>query len=361
MKMLPPRDYWPTDGWHKADAQAMGVNLSMLEQMQEYIHVHIRGLLGLVIVRHGYLVFEEYYQSFHEKSYVSISSATKSIISMLVGVALLQGKLTSIEQHVLDFFPDYAVHVTDTFKQTMTLHHLLTLTTGFAEELPPQFWLNPVKAALERPVIHQPGTVFRYDSSAVDLLSGILTIVAGMNAAAFADTTLFKTLGIWRDEAARFTWRNDLQGKHSWHGDALWDEQQGYLWKIDPQGNSTGGFGAHLTAREMAKLGYLYLNSGVWDGIQLVPADYVADSIRKHSDGGFPLNTAYGYLWWLNQHNGKDAFFASGFGGKLIYVIPAFDLVIATIASTERTREHPEQADEIVQLISRFIVPAVSG
>jgi CubicO group peptidase (beta-lactamase class C family) len=283
MQLPVRRDYWPTNDWRRAEPRDMGMNADRLAQMHAHINENVPGLLGLLIVRHGYLVFEEYYHGFHRDSYNSISSATKSVISQLVGVALAQGLLTDLDQPVLDFFPEYAAKEGDPRKRAITLRHLLSLQTGFSTKIPSEYWRNPVQLALERPMERQPGEAFAYDSHGVDILSGILTKVAGKNAASFADATLFKKLGIWRDPASRFTWRNDPQGKHVWHEYAFWDEENGYLWKVDPQGNNPGGFGAHFTAREMAKLGYLYLNRGFWDGEQIVPSEYVADSTREHA------------------------------------------------------------------------------
>ena len=127
-----------------------------------------------------------------------------------------------------------------------------------------------------------------------------------------------------------------------------------FLWKIDPQGNNPGAFGAHFTTREMAKLGYLYLNKGVWDGTQILPEDYVTDSTRKQNTGGPPVNTPYGYLWWVTQHGTHNAFFASGYGGKFIYVIPDLDIVfIMTSTSTEGPGQNKDE------VIPRFVIPAV--
>lgn len=358
MEIKPQRSYWPITDWQEADPQAMDIDPVQLARMQDHIHQHVPGLHGFLIVRHGYLVFEQYYQGFHRHSYNSISSATKSVISMLVGIALAQGLLKSLDQPMLDFFPEYAAGEHDPRKQAITLRHLLSLQTGFSRETPDEYWRNPVQLSLERPMERQPGEQFCYDQG-IDILSGILTLATGKNAAAFADATLFKTLGIWREPEARFTWKNDPDGMHVWHEYAFWDEKEGYLWKIDPQGNNPGGFGTHFTAREMAKLGYLYLNHGYWNGEQLIPSAYVMESTRQQSEGGWPIHLPYGYLWWVTQHGQYDAFFASGFGSKLIYVLPALDLVIVTIASTERALKDREQDKAIRDLIPDFILPAI--
>lgn len=359
MDISQQRTYWPTTDWQEAGPQEIGMNPHVLSQMQIFIEEHLPGLHSLLIVRHGYLVFEAYYQGYSQKSYHSLASGTKSIISMLVGRALSLGLLHNLDQRLLEFFPDYASQEHDPRKQAITLHALLSMQAGFSTQIPDTIPLNPVQFAIERSMERQPGEQFFYDNWGASILSGILTRVTGKSAAAFADQTLFKTLGIWRDETARFTWRNDPQGVHTWHEYDRWDEQEGYLWKIDSQGNNTGAAGAHLTTREMAKLGYFYLNRGYWDGEQIVPENYVRDSTRKQSEGGPPINVPYGYLWWITQLGNASAFFATGFGGQRIYVVPAFDLVVAMTASPSRADKDPEQHNVLHALVPRFILPAI--
>jgi CubicO group peptidase (beta-lactamase class C family) len=352
------RAYWPTIDWQEATPDAMGMDHATLVRMQSHIQENIPGLHGLLIVRHGYIIFEEYYQGYHRNSYNSVSSATKSVISQLIGIALTQGLIQNIDQHMLDFFPDYAAVEKDPRKQAITLRHLLSLQTAFTREFPQDYETNPVHLALKRPMVANPGETFYYDSQGVDILSGIITRLTGKSAAAYAHATLFKTLGIWQDDSARFIWQRDPEGMHLWHEDALFDEKDGYPWKVNRQGDNPDGFGAHFTAREMAKLGYLYLNDGNWAGEQIIPAAFVQESTRQHSEGGWPVNLPYGLLWWLHKHNGYEAFFASGFGSKLIYVIPALDLVIVTVASTKKAQQDRGQEQAILNLIPQFIVPA---
>lgn len=349
------RNYWPTETWQYATPQQVGMDSAIIEQISNYASTCVPDIHSLLIVRHEYLIFEKYYHGFQQQSYLSISSATKSIISALVGVALSQGFLTNLDQHALDFFPEYASGETDPRKQALTLRHLLALTGGFAHEFPENYHLNPVQLALARSMLHWPGQEFYYDSQGVDILSGILTRATGRNAATFAYETLFKTLGIWQEETARFVWKTDPAGAHIWHEHAYFDEKDGFLWKIDPQGNNPGGFGIHLTAREMAKMGYLYLNKGYWDGKQLIPEEYVAESTRQQSDGGPPVNVPYGYLWWITQHESHAAFFASGYGGKCIYIIPSLDLVLVSTGSSKQGPQSHFQA-----ILERFILPAIT-
>src|SRR5258708_923222 len=141
------RDYWPTDEWQTASPQDMQIDPALLSHMQEYIEAELPGLHSLLIVRHGYLAFEAYYQGFHQNSYHNIASATKSILSLLIGIALGEGKLTSVDQPMLAFFPEWSQWETDLRKQAVTLCHLLSLTGGFSPEFPHEYWLNPVQLA----------------------------------------------------------------------------------------------------------------------------------------------------------------------------------------------------------------------
>lgn len=357
MEKQPQRDYWPTQEWKEATPGEMGVDGKKLAEIRDFASEQVPELYSALLIRHGHLVFEEYYHGYQRNSFFSIASATKSVVSMLIGTALQQGLLHDLDQRVYDFFPEFADSKLDPRKREMRLRHLLSLMAGYSEELPDKFWLDIVRIALERPVVYQPGEQFRYDSQSVDILAAILTKITGKSAAAFANETLFKSLGIWQDAASHYPWRDDLQGKHTWHGDARFDEEKGHPWKVDVQGYSTGGFGAHFRAREMAKLGYLYLNNGMWDGEQLVPEDFIAASTRQQSSGGPPVNLPYGYLWWLPELGGHSAYMASGFGWKLIYVIPELDAVFVTT-----TGKDPKKIiTSALELVPCFIIPAITG
>ena len=159
---------------------------------------------------------------------------------------------------------------------------------------------------LNRKVEYPPGTHFRYDNVGPDLLSVVLSTAIRQDAAAFARQKLFDPLQI-----------------------------KNYTWPSDSEGFLHGESGLSLTARDMAKIGILYLQQGRWGDAQIVSSDYVQDSTSKHNDGGPPLNAAYGYQWWINQTASDfDAFFAAGRGGQLIYVVPGRSLVLAVSAES---------------------------
>ncbi len=328
-------DYWPTDGWEEASPRACGMDPDLLYRLRAYGDESAPAVHGIAVVRHGYLVWEHYHHGFHHGSYHSVNSVTKSVLSALVGVALREGLLDSLDRRVADLLPAYASLLDDPGKRALTLRHLLRMAGGFPpmpiEEFPRLE--RPVEAALARPLAHAPGATFQYDDASAHLVSAILARAAGTSVAAFARRALFGPLGIRAEGAARAI-REGTGGPHTAHPFGLWgDDADGCAWMVDRQGLHLGGFGLHLTLREMAKLGYLYLRGGRWDDAPIVPPDYVRVSTRPQSAAG---DLGYGYLWWVPRHElDPSAFFAAGYGGQYIDVLPALDMVIAIACSLD--------------------------
>lgn len=332
------RAYWPTTGWKEATPQEMGMNPSLLAQMQDVIGAYIPHLHSLLIVRHGYLVFERYCQGYTKDDEHYLASAGKSVISALVGIAIRDGYLKHLDQTLAEVFPEYIDSETEARKKNITIRALLTMTSGLVAESHDTIALderkNLVPAVLERPMIPQKEPVFQYTNTGPHLLLYLIAHRTRTSIFDFANTRLFQPLGIVPHEH----WQITAQG---WYSSSA------------PKGRLL------LRPRDMAKFGYLYLNQGVWDGVQVIPAAYVTDSTHKQNKGGPPVNAAYGYLWWITQHGKYAAFFASGLGGQLIYVIPALDLIVTTTASFEDTPHDPDQWEKIQMLIPRFILPAI--
>jgi CubicO group peptidase (beta-lactamase class C family) len=206
-----------------------------------------------------------------------------------------------------------------------------------------------VAAAFARPLATPPGEAFLYDNLSCHLLSIALTRLTGLSAAVFAEQELFAPLGIWRSKQVRQVWERDRGMRDVFTFFGFWPED-GRPWKVDQHGHSGGGFGLHLTLREMAEFGCLYLNGGRWDGQEIVPAWFVDESTRAQSAGGPPVNTPYGYLWWMGRGGG---YFASGFRGQMISIIHRLDTVLAF--STALPRNGPGD------MFRRFIIPALTG
>ena len=331
------RDYWPTTDWQEASPQEHGMDPSVLAKLDTYVAAVPPLIRAILVVRHGYLVFEKYYHGNTKSNYQMLRSATKSVTSALVGIALQQGYIRSLDQTLPDFFPHYFTAQTNPCKKEITLRHLLTLTHGFlpdhvVERTYPQKPASYLETALvEAMMLAPPGQLFAYSSIGVELLSILLSQLTHMNLIDFAKEHLFGPLGI------------------------ATDEQAGFLWETDNQGYYHGSGGLHLLPRDMAKFGYLYLNNGYWEGQQIIPAYYVKSSTQPQSAGGIPEFARYGYLWWVTEQQGHRAFFAAGRGGQYIYVIPDLDIVI-TISSTVGDGPGIHHKDYILPL---FILPAI--
>ena len=297
----------------------------------------------MLVARHGYVVFERYYHEYGAASWFHVASVTKSVTSALVGLALRDGLLASVDQPLAEFFP-----AADT---RLTVRRLLTLTAGWQYR---EGHLWSLAEVLHDPLVREPGAQFEYEDNAPHLLSALLSQVTGMNAAAFAQRELFEPLGMWRQasswrEAAGTICRRRGEPSHASPG----QERDRAPWLATQEGISRGGFGLHLTLRDMARFGLLYASGGCWDGQQIIPPDYLEDSLRPQSPGGSPVWMPYGYLWWVPAwHRGRAAL-AAGWGGQEIYVNRDLDLVIAVACTTKPERPHNGG------IISRYLLPAV--
>lgn len=331
---IPERDYWPTDDWLTSSPEEQGMDSQLLENMVDYIQTSNIEINSLAIIRHGYLVWEEYFRLRNRRELNGIFSCTKSVTSALVGIAVDQGYIAQIEQPVLDFFPDYTVANLDERKEALTIRHLLTMTDGF--EWSSRYMGDPpeqdtkslmhsrydwVQFMLDQPMSHEPGTRFYYNTGASHLLSAIIQEATGMRASEFAREHLFGPLGITH-----------------------------VLWPSDPQGITRGGSTLRMTTRDMAKFGYLYLNGGRWDGEQIVSLDWVRESSTNHSP---TQGLYYGYQWWLNPAQGYYA--AVGALGQYIIVIPELDMVVVF------TSGFPSEEETYIPhlLLAFYIFPAV--
>lgn len=330
MGTSPDRGDRPAAGWPTAPPTEVGVDETALVEADRRIRTDLVGVYSLVVVRHGYLAWERYYGGHTAKDPFAVQSVTKSFTAALVGIAVGDGRLR-LDQTVGELLPDRLPAAADPRTQQITVTQLLTMTAGFAWNDPDDFYRvtgedDWVRAILATPLAHAPGTTFAYQFGCSQLLSAILAAATDQSAAAFAAARLFAPLGIV--PAA---------------------------WPTDPQGNPIGATGLELTARDLAKLGLLYLHGGRWAGVQLLPTAYVVASTTRQSAGGDPEEAAYGYHWWATHVVGDAAFFAAGYGGQYIYVVPARDLVVVT---TARWQLPPAETLELHPLIAEVVVPA---
>jgi CubicO group peptidase (beta-lactamase class C family) len=354
------RDYWPTAGWRTAAPHQQGMDPQVLDDLDTQVPQQYPQVRSLLVVRHGYLVYERYWQGFHAGDGQELHSITKSITSALVGIALAERHLKGLDQPVGELLAAHLPKDADPRLRAVTVRQLLTMTGGLPGDDPStggdqqlsrrlfqsRDWLGHI---LGRPLADKPGTTWAYSNASSHLLSAIVADATGQSTLAFARARLFGPLGIDSDNA--FQPRAERLT-------ATPAQQQAYqraavAWPRDPQGYHFGFGEAKLPARDLAKIGYLYLNGGRWNGTQLVPAGYVRASTRPYSHPG--RSDGYGYQWWTTRVDLHDSFVASGFGGQRIQVVPDLDLVVVITSDAAQERGDAEY------LVGQTIVPAVTG
>ena len=302
---------WPTKEWATSSPEEQGMSSERLARLVEF--GGLNNMDSLLVTRHGRIVLEATYAPFRAGLKHRINSATKAVVSTLVAMAMRDGRLDSTDRRVVEFFADRTIANLDDAKKAITIRHLLDMTSGLewtegldgfrsflAMERSPD-WQQFV---LDRPMSTAPGTRFYYDSGNSHLLSAILTKVTGKSALDYARETLFGPLGI-----------DDV------------------LWRADPQGISGGGAGLYMHPRDMAKIGYLYLRGGVWEGKQILPASWI-EGVRKADVDmreTWAQDLRYGSQFWVMP--GRDAYMAVGYDRQLIVVMPKLDIVAVMTGS----------------------------
>lgn len=322
------------------------MNQEKITELKELLNQHYDNLAGIVVQKNGGVVYEDYFNGCTGANPLHVFSVTKSILSILFGIALDQGKITSIDQKILTFFPDYQVKNNEEILQQVTIRHLLTMTAPYRFDTEPyeEFFTSDSWVAFALDSIGGQGQLgeFRYAPIiGPDILSGILVKATGQSVLDFARTYLFTPLDIevegnvvFHDQAEQFAFyaARDVSG-----------------WVADPTGVNTAAWGLTLTARDMAKIGQLLLNNGKWQGEQIVSTEWLKESMREHSRWQ-ELDLAYGYLWWLIDEE-EQSYAAMGDGGNVIYVNPQKNIVVA-IASLFK-----QEAKDRIELIKEYIEP----
>ena len=300
----PPR----SPDWKISTPEAQGVDSRKLLEMFQAIKA--KGgddLHGIVIVRNGYLIAESYLAPYHKETLHNVKSATKSILSALVGIALEKKYLKNLDQKVSEFYPEY---VNDPRKKEIALRHLLTMTAGLAWSYD-QETASPVSPTdLESwkvvPMRDAPGEKFEYNTMLAHMMSAVLTKASGKSIKEFADSVLFGPLGI-------------SDGK----------------WSQDNKGIYIGGSELFLRPRDMAKFGLLYLNRGVWNGRHIVPRAWVEESTSPKLSIGpnrnYPMAIKYGYWWWIPDRSYQ----ARGYNGQYIIVRPDLNMVVVVTSENQ--------------------------
>lgn len=291
-------------------------------------------LRSLLVARDGRLVRERYFRGAARDRAENIKSASKSIVSALVGIAIQQRHLEGVRQSIASFFPREFGTTTEPRKFGITIEDLLTMRSGLETTSFYNYgrWVssgNWVRFALEQPMVADPGSEMIYSTGSSHILSAILTRATGRSTWDYANRQLAQPLGITLPR-----------------------------WQRDPQGIYFGGNDMYLTPRAMLAFGNLYLRRGrTLDGRQIVPARWVDSSFVSRTRSGWSGNE-YGYGWWNRQLAGHRVYFAWGYGGQFIFVAPDLGLTVVTTSDPDERSREGDHLDAIYDLVERYIIPA---
>jgi CubicO group peptidase (beta-lactamase class C family) len=322
---------WPTNGWQTSTPEQQGMNSEMLAGLWNRLLVGETGdtppsltpkagstfIHTALVIRHGNAVLDASVYPFSNAKPHELFSATKSVLSTLVGIAVDQGYIESVDQSIWEFFSKEGTANMDEQKATITLRNLLTHTSGLSIGIPTAtgVWDTGGKTytqyVLDSPMETAPGSAYLYQDGNADLVSALLQQATGMTAAEFAEKNLFAPLGITDAD-----------------------------WVADPEGVNWGGWGLALSGYDLAKIGYLFLHNGAWDGQQIVSSTWIETSINDQLEplqphfwegySNYWYNGPIGY--WFNEPEGKNApyrgYAAIGWGTQVLLVVPDLDLIL---------------------------------
>ena len=343
------------DGWQTASTDQVGFDAALLCSLSEMLDESPRrNVHSIVVARSGKLVYEIYRTGYDQKwgtplgtvSYTAdmphdVMSISKSVVSLLFGIALDRGLIASVDDPVHIYFPDYAVLRTPE-KDRILLRHLLTMKSGLEwhenrsyddprnSEIMMIGSPDPYRFILEQPVRAEAGKVWNYSGGNTQLLAGVLQRKTGKSLAEFANEALFQPLGI-----TKFEWT-----------------------KMPANGEAAAAGGLHLRPRDMAKIGELVLRKGMWNGHRVVSERWIEQSTRARTDEPGPL---YGYQWWImNEAVGERAtswIVGIGNGGQRIYISPAYDVVVVITAGLYADAFHEQ--DWAIDYVFKHVIAAI--
>jgi CubicO group peptidase (beta-lactamase class C family) len=345
-------------GWAIASPESVGIDGASLCGIAARLKAGDADVHAVVVARYGKLVFEQYFRGYDEPwdapngqhdfdatTRHDMRSASKSVVSLLVGIAIERRLIAGVDEPVVKFFPEWAALKTPGW-DNLTLRHLLTMSSGIEwdenrawtdpanDEPHLGYEADPIGYVLAKPIAAPPDTIWNYNGGGTDLLGNILERVSGKSLPDFAREALFQPLGI-----------------------TDWE------WKTYPKnGKISAAAGLRLRPRDAAKIGQLVLDRGIWNGRQLVPATWIAQSIapRFQAIGYFGGLFFYGYQWWLGRtlSDGREITWiaAMGLGGQRIFIVPELDLVVMI---TSGLYSSPRQGHAEIDVLSNFVIPSI--
>ena len=316
-----------------------------IAEMEAAIAADYSNIAGMVVLKDGKAVYENYFGSCTSGSRIHVFSVTKSIVSILFGIALDKGYFDSIDRKVLEFYPEYVIKRGEKTIQHITIRDMLTMTAPYKYKSTPytKYFTSPDWVKFSLDVLGGKGETgaFRYAPLiGPDILTGILVKVTGQSVLNFARENLFAPLGIAVEQNITFHNKEEQM--------AFYKATDMSVWVADPMGVNAGGWGLTLSPMDMAKIGELIRNGGIYDGTRIVSEEWVRESTSEQSRWA-ERDLPYGYLWWvLEQEHGCAAI---GDGGNIIYVSPDKNMV-AAIASHFQPR-----VKDRIEFIRKYVEP----
>ncbi len=327
---IPPQDYWPTLEWQTSTPKAQGMSSRKLNQLDNFIESTALNYYidSFLVIRNGYIVYEHYRTPAQQTTPHHIYSCTKVVTSTLIGMCVDEGNISSLDNTVLDYFPQYTFDGVTPQKESITVQHLLSMSSGLQWFDNSDYYSmassnNPVEYVLNKSMVHTPGSYWTYNSGGSHVLSCIVNNVSVKGTAYLAEHELFTPLGI-----EDYTW-NTLSGIPN------------------------GGTLLYLRSRDMAKIGLLYLNKGNWNGTQIVSEAWVENATSSQitiNNPPLPSFPEYGYQWWMfHQENGYSAI---GSNSQYILVLPDLNMIVVSTAGGEVVFD---------TLVNDYVIPAAES
>ena len=320
---------YPEQNWVESSPENIGVDLKEFSAIVD-LGKSVTDLRSLLIAKNGQLIFERYYKKKSDHRPQHLQSVTKSITSLLVGIAIDKGYIPNEMVEIGAYFPEYFSTHDNSKKQNITLKQILTMTAGLGfsdhasysiykntkswDDLSEwrSYWVNDdhISHALSFDLVESEELpIVLYNTPSCNLLTGVINVSSGLNAKEFADKYLFEPMGV-----------------------------ENYYWYADSNKNYLGGHAIFLRPRALAKIGQMILDDGMYNDVQIVSKAWINKSFQAsipntHSlEDVNNLNLDYGYLWWLANHKGVDFKFAWGWGGQLLILVPTKNILIVTTA-----------------------------
>ncbi len=327
------------------------------EQLHQYICANTgneSNICQIYAIKDGGTAYEDCWHGFKTSDAMNVNSVTKGVMALLAGIALDNGFIRSVDQKVMDFFPDYSVKRGEKTIYDVTLRHLLTMTAPYKGKSEPwkkvctsQDWTLAVLDYLggRRGITGE----FRYATLGIQILAGIIERATGRKCIEFANNNLFEPLNL---------------PKRILHGDSSKEDQfdffmnrnpRNYEWYSDPQGCVTAGWGLCMSARDMAVIGALVLDGGLYNGDRLISEEYLRDMLSPHVKLGERFGFMnYGYLWY-KPYDDKEVYAAIGDSGNIIYVNKEMNVSVG-ITGTFKPRIFDR-----VEFIEQKVLPAITA